>query len=230
MRAAVYLPWIPAGLCALVCWHAGIVRLVARCCRSWMNQMLKHYPKMQSSADGACPLLMCAFASGVSSGDFYAPKDKQQGATMGMPVKVLEGGVLAGSCPEWTKVSAHYKPKGSVLPSAAPFFFTNPRTTGYGGGGERKSKRELWQEERRRGGGPGLHGGLHGARAAAGRGVPGCDGRGNELSFCAAAGSRWRLGRAAAAGSRVAPQEHGSPAERLCWLSRRRRRHTIARG
>ena len=84
--------------------------------------MLKHYPVMQSSADGACPLLMCAFASEVSSGDFYAPKDKQQGATMGMPVKVLEGGALAGTCPEWTKVSAHDHSESAPCPPASAVF------------------------------------------------------------------------------------------------------------
>lgn len=74
---------------------------------SWTAGMAKMYPTQQSAADGACPIMMCAFAAEAGSGDFYAPKDSigegpMGGVTMGMPVKVLAGGAMADSCPAWT--------------------------------------------------------------------------------------------------------------------------------
>ena len=68
-----------------------------------MQGMLKHYPVMQSAADGSCPLMECAFGATANSGDFYAPKNQNSGVTMGMPVKVLDAGAVSAECPEWTK-------------------------------------------------------------------------------------------------------------------------------
>ena len=67
----------------------------------WLHGMAKMYPVVQSPADGCCPLMYAAFSEGTNAGDFYMPKDQNQGCTVGKPVKCMEGAISANDAPEW---------------------------------------------------------------------------------------------------------------------------------
>merc|ERR1712187_842041 len=51
------------------------------------------YPGMQSAADGACPLILAAFASDIVSGDFLMPGELVKKTVVGWPVKCMSAGV-----------------------------------------------------------------------------------------------------------------------------------------
>ena len=67
------------------------------------EKMLSSFKTVQSAADGACPLMLAAFAKDAASGDFYMPGSKREGVTVGIPVKAMEGGQPSVSAPDWIK-------------------------------------------------------------------------------------------------------------------------------
>lgn len=82
--------------------------------------------KMQSGADGACPLMLAAFAVDANSGDFYMP----EGGSSGYPVRCIVGGQPGGDRSEVIAKSYDNEALTMHAPSRAMLWERSEAATG----------------------------------------------------------------------------------------------------